>query len=464
MKKKFLSAFLCISMLATLISGCGATNAASKSGSVKDGGTEGTEGTEAKAKVEVTTAGDSTGAHFQMWSFVAMHNAFYASMVEKWNQENPTKKIYVTFTTYPYADMHDKLLLSLQSGTGAPDLCDVEVGQFPNVVAGEKKWLYPLDDALTPYKDSMVKSRLDIYSKNGHNYGIDFHVGATVMYYNAALLEQYGIDYTQIKTWADYEAAGQKLKEASNGSVYMTSVDTGGTDWMWLAMAEKGEDWTGGEKGKANVELDSVKTMLTMQQKWLKEGIAEISPDGQVDIEAGYQNILNHKVASFPKALWYMSRFLNYMPEEKGNWALAKCPVFEEGDTQSVGIGGTGTVVTQQSKNPKLAAEFLTYAKCSLEGEKQIWEQLGFDVCNTQLWTDTSITQDTSNKYISFFRTNPFDILNSIKGSIGQISVTKISPTINDQMCTTTLNQVLENGKNVDDALKKAQDAIKLEE
>lgn len=458
MKKKFLSAILCASMVATMISGCGSTSSSSGSNSVG----EGTEGTEAKA--EVTTAGDKSGTHLEMWSFVSMHNAFYASMVDKWNQENPDKKIYVTFTTYPYADMHDKLLLSLQSGTGAPDICDVEVGQFPNIVAGESKWLYPLDDAVSQYKDDMVQARLDVYSKDGHVYGAPFHVGATVMYYNAALLEQYGIDYTQIKTWDDYEKAGEQLKEKSNGEVYMTSVDTGGTDWLWLAMAEKGEDWTGGEKGKANLELDSVKDMLNMQQKWLKDGIAEVSPDGHVDLEAGYQNILNHKIASFPKALWYMSRFLNYMPEEKGNWALAKCPVFEEGDKCSVGIGGTGTVVTQQSKDPKVAAEFLAYAKCSPEGEKQIWEQLGFDVCNTSLWTDPSITQDTSNKYISFFRTNPFDTLNSIKDDIGKISVTKISPTINEQICTTTLNDVLENGKSVDDALKEAQQAVELEE
>jgi arabinosaccharide transport system substrate-binding protein len=40
----------------------------------------------------------------------------------------------------------------------------------------------------------------------------------------------------------------------------------------------------------------------------------------------------------------------------------------------------------------------------------------------------------------------------------------KISPTINEQMCTTTLNEVLEDGTSVDDALKEAQDAVELEE
>ena len=68
----------------------------------------------------------------EMWSFVDLHNEFYGKMVEKWNEENPDKQIQITFSTYPYADMHNKLMMSLQAGSGAPDLCDIEIGQFPN--------------------------------------------------------------------------------------------------------------------------------------------------------------------------------------------------------------------------------------------------------------------------------------------------------------------------------------------
>ena len=75
-----------------------------------------------------------------------------------------------------------------------------------------------------------------------------------------------------------------------------------------------------------------------------------------------------------------MSRFTNYMPDEKGKWDITTCPVFEEGQKCSVGIGGTGTVVTNGCENPELAAEWLAWAKCSEDGEKHIWNDLGFDV------------------------------------------------------------------------------------
>lgn len=456
MKRRYLAALMSLSMAASALSGM----------TVMADETEAS--TEAAAEA-VTTEGDPNGTHMEMWSFVEAHNTFYAKMLEKWNEENPDRTLEITFTTYPYGDMHQKLLMSLQTGEGAPDICDVEMGQVPNIYAGLDTWLHPLDDAMAPYKDDMLQSRLDAYKgSDGKQYGAPFHVGATVMYWNLDELGKYGItkdDVDAVKTWDDYTALGEKYVQARNeDGYYFTQVDTGGHDWLWIAMAEYGEDWTGGFDDDANVELDSVKKMLTMQQDWLNSGVAEVSPDGHIDLEAGFQNILDKHVVSFPKAMWYMSRFINYMPEEKGNWYIAPCPVFEEGQNCSVGIGGTGTVVTAQSVDPELAADFLCYAKMSPEGEQMIWDDLGFDVCNTSLWSDEKFAHDDSNQYNQFFQNYPYDVLNAIKDQIGTIMTVEISPTINEYCDTTTLNEVLEDGMDVDEALEELQEAVELEE
>ena len=479
MKKKLLSVLLSTAMVAALLTGCGNSAAGTTTDAPAGDSAEATDAAETEAaegeetgEVEpeaVTTVGDAAGTHMEMWSFVELHNTYYGKMVEKWNEENPDRTIEVTFTTYPYADMHNKLLMSLQTGEGAPDICDVEVGQFPNVVAGVDQWLYPLDEAASPYMETMVQARMDTYAgSDGKHYGAPFHVGATVMYYNMAALEEAGFtqaDVDAIKTWDDYTAFGEQYVAAVNQEgKFFTSVDTGGVDWLWIAMAEYGEDWTGGFEGPANVELESVKNMLNMQVEWLNSGVAQVSPDGHVDLEAGFQNILDHNIVSFPKAMWYMSRFINYMPEEKGNWYIAPCPVFEEGQDNSVGVGGTGTVVTQQASDPALAADFLCYAKMSMEGEQMNWEMLGFDVCNTEMWTDDSIIHDDSNQYNSFFRNYPYDVLNEIKDGIGKISVVAISPTINEDMCNVTLNSILEDGVPVEEALATSQATIDLEQ
>ena len=412
----------------------------------------------------ISTVGpDDAVAKLEMWTFVELHSQFYASMLEKWNAENPDKTIQITFTTYPYGDMHQKMILANQSGTGAPDLCDIEISQFPNFMQGQVQFR-PLNDVIGPYKDDLVPARMDIYSKDGNYYGAPTHVGATVMFYNKPILESYGIDYTDIVTWDDFTEAGKKLKEASNGEVLMTQVDTGGSDWLWVSMAEHGEDYTTADD-KPMMEIESLRKMLKMQQEWLEEGIAMVSPGGMghIDSEEGFANLGDGKVVAFPKAMWFMSRFLNYLPEMTETWAIAPCPVFEEGQPRSVGIGGTGTVVSNQSENADLAAEYIAYAKLSYEGNLDIWKVLGFDTCNTSIWTDEDITSDASNKYIDYFVTNPFDTLNEIKDEIGKIRVGKIFPVVNEYFNLTMLNNIFENGADVDQELKTAQEEIEFE-
>ncbi|MCD7813959.1 MAG: substrate-binding domain-containing protein [Lachnospiraceae bacterium] len=418
---------------------------------------------ETEEDVAITTVGPDDGTHFELWTFMEAHSTFYAEMVELWNEENPDRQIQITFSTYPYSDMHNKLMMSLQAGSGAPDIVDIEIGQFPNY-SGSDSPLYPLTDALADYEADMVQSRLDVYSlADGTRVGVPTHVGAAVMYWNAEIFEQYGLDYSNITTWDEYEQLGLDLKEASGGSVYLTTVDTGGTDWIWLAMAEYGEDWTGGIDGTPDVQLAPVQAMLEMQQRWIDEGIAIVSTDGIIDVEAGYSNVMNGVLASFPKAMWYMSRFTSYMPEMEGKYDITPCPVFEEGQPRSVGLGGTGTAVTTQSEDPALAAEWLAWAKCSEVGEEYIWNVLGFDVCNASLWDDDDFAFDESNVYNTFFRVQPYSALREIKDEIETVYTTQNSVTLNDYFNTYTANEVLEDGMDVADALQELQDYLDVE-
>ena len=469
MKKTFKAAMTVLGMSALLLAGLtgcnkgGSEPAAGNQGGNADGNTGKTEQSAPEIKADaISTVGPANGTKLELWTFVDLHSQHYAAMLEQWNKEHPDKQIQITFTTYPYGDMHNKMIMANQTGKGAPDICDIEIGQFPNFMEGKVQFV-EMNKYIEPYKGNVVKSRLDIYGKNGTYYGIPFHVGATVMYYDDALLSKYGIDYKTIKTWDDFEKAGLKLKEATNGAIHMTGVDTGGTDWLWLSMAENNQDWTDAN-GHADIRINGVADMIKMQQRWIKLGIACPTPGGQIDTETGYATVGDEKIAAFPKALWYMSRFLNYIPDQKGKWAIAPCPVYKAGQPRSVGIGGTGTVVSLQSKHQELAAEFIVFAKLSLDGEKRIWEVLGFDPVNTDMWQDKSITHDQNNKYVAYFRNNPFDTLNEIKDEIKGIKAVKISGIINEQINLNVLNNCLEQGADVDSELQTAQDEIDLEQ
>ena len=142
MKKKLVSALLCATMVAGCFSlaGCGgssdgdsnnSSNNASDDANAGESGDETPAGDDAaggdsaaESSTEVAadfadTYGDANGTHLELWTFVNVHATFYGTMVEKWNEANPDRTIELTATAYPFADMHNKLLMSFQAGDGA---------------------------------------------------------------------------------------------------------------------------------------------------------------------------------------------------------------------------------------------------------------------------------------------------------------------------------------------------------
>ena len=449
--KKLMAILLATSMTTGAMVGCGSNK--STDGSSKKGESE---ETKTEEEATVVTAGDENGTEFEMWAFVELHAKFYEEMVKEWNEQNPDKTINLKMTVLPYGDMHTKLQSSLLAGKGAPDLCDIEVGQFPNFLKGVPQ-LETLNDVVEPYKDSIVESRLNLYSKDGDIYGLPTHVGATVAFYNTELLEEAGIDYTTIKTWDDFKEAGIKYYEATGK--HLGTADTGSIWTESLMLSELGSDYTD-DKGNPQIDTPEMKKLLTTLKELQECNAIATIAGGQPDNEEAFGEYNNGNYACAIMPMWYMSRFINYMPELSGKIAIAPAPVFEDGQDRSVGGGGTGTVVTNQFNDVELAKEFLAFAKLSEEGNIKVWEILGFDPVNTVVWENEEVTNNPDNQYIQYFKNNPFDVLKEIRNEIGLTKVVANSPSINEVFCTTTLNSIFEDGEDVQDALDYAKDEV----
>src|SRR5699024_7161710 len=81
----------------------------------------------------------------------------------------------LTAETYPFDQMHNNLLLALQSDSGAPDIADIEIAKFPNYLQGDIQ-LEPLNDYIEPKMDNFVPERLELYAKDGNYYGAPTHL------------------------------------------------------------------------------------------------------------------------------------------------------------------------------------------------------------------------------------------------------------------------------------------------
>ena len=264
------------------------------------------------------------------------------------------------------------------------------------------------------------------------------HVGATVAFYNTELLDAAGVDYKTIVTWDDWAAAGKKRKEAKPDA-YTGYAETT-TQWITsLMMTEQGADFqdnSNPDDPKPTVDNPALLKAIETQQSWLNDGIAMVCPGGQPDTEEGKAWIGTGVVASVIMPEWYMSRFVDEIPEMAGKYAIAPAPVFEVGQPRSIGLGGTGTVVALTC--PDIDGRQLHHlGKLSPVGEAMIWDVLGFDPVNTAVWTDEALTKNPDNKFNKYFLTNVFDTLNEIKDEIKFVASTSSSPSINTYFSST---------------------------
>lgn len=444
--KKVLATVLGTAMIAGSLAACGGS-------ATEDTTAETTGAAESTADTEATASGEATTLEF--WTFVELHGQFFEAMAEKWNAANPDKQVIVDVNVMPYDDMHNKLQIALNSGEGTPDFVDIEQGKFSNFTQGTPA-LMDLTEAASSYADDIVKARMDLYSKDGSLYGLPSHVGATVAFYNVELLEAAGIDYTTIKTWDDFKEAGSKYYEATGK--YLGTADTSALWTENILLAELGGDYTDAE-GKVCVNSEEmVKAMTTLKELQDANAIQTV-PGGNPDKEEAYGafNAGDYACAIMP--MWQMSRYTNYMPELSGKIAIAPVPVYEDAQAQSVGGGGTGTAVVAGKENADLAAEFLAYAKLSYEGNVEIWNMLGFDPCNMSVWEDEAVTHNEENVFVQYFVNNPFDVLLEIKDGIAGLEshASSVYPSINNMFTTVTLNEIFENGTDVQTALDQAQ-------
>lgn len=441
MKRKWFITLLAL-MMTTALWGCsGKSSSSSGAGgetSVLEGG-----------------AGENA-TELSYWTFVELHGQHFEKMLQKWNQANPDRQIKLNVTVMPYDDMHNKLSIAVQTGVGAPDISDIELGKFPDFLKDTPQ-LVPLNDVIDPYRDTIVKSRIDIYSKDGQNYGIPTHVGASVAFYNTEILEEAGVDYKSIVTWEDFKQAGIKVYEKTGK--YMGTADTSATWQLSQLLAQQGTDFTD-DQGNPQINSEAMVKALTILKDLQDNNVIATIAGGQPDTEEAYGefNAGNYATAFMP--LWQMSRYTNYMSELSGKIALAPIPVIEKGMPRSVGGGGTGTVVTKTAKDIQLAKDFLAFAKLSEDANIEIWNTLGFDPVNMDIWSKKEVTHNPENAFVKYFQNNPFDVLNEIKDEIRMIKSTSASPTINNVLCTVTLNEIFEDGKDIKQALDDAQAQI----
>lgn len=466
MKKRLLALLLVVLMtLTAALAGCGGpsedtttpANEGTNEGTNDSANQENADSGENDVEPENQgTAGEPTT--IELWTFQELHLKFYEQMKELWNEENPDRPIELETLALADADMHNNLQVSLQSGTGAPDIVDIEVNKFPNFIKGEPQ-LLPLNDIVEPELNNIVQARVNLYSKDGNYYGICFHVGAEVMYYNKEILDEAGVDPNTIELWDDYAEAAKVVLEKTGkpmGTIEITDSWT-----FWPLMSQQGSDFFDAE---GNVILDNEININIMRflKQMLDEGTLILAPGGKHHAEEYYGFMNQGGAASVWMPMWYMGRFTDYMPDLSGKMIIRPMPRWDEGGYRSATMGGTGTAVTVQCENPDLAKEFLSHCKLSREGNIQIWKILGFDPIRIDVWDDPAMKEP--NKYTDYFGPDIFDTLIEVKDEFNDINLNELNPVMESLNESEGWTRIFVNGEDPEVVLKDIADQVRAQQ
>lgn len=435
MKKTSAILLTLVFMLSTLLFGCGQSN---------------------NSKSTSGSSGKTTKLTF--WTFQELHKKFMDDAVTTWNKAHPDQQIELKVDVYPYDEMHNKLLIALQSGTGAPDLADIEIGKFANYLKGSSPSLVELNSIVEPELKNLIKARLDNYAKDGKYYGIDYHVGATVMFYNKDYMDKAGVNIDSIKTWDDYVAAGKKVVAATGKP--MTTVETT-EHWSYYPLINQQGSDIFDKDGKVILDNETnTKTLQFLKDMLYKDKIAVPAPGGYHHSEEYWAFMNKGGSASLMMPMWYMGRFTQYMPDLKGKIVIRPIPTWNNGSNGTPGMGGTGTVITKQSKNQDLAKNFLAAAKLSREGSIKTWTLLGFDPIRSDVWDAPEMS--VQNEYTDYFGKDIFNTVKSAKDNITPMKITEKFPDAITLVQKNVMFKALkEQSQTPEQALKAAADELR---
>jgi len=427
-------------LLSLVLAGCSSKNEPSSNNASEGESNDGSEHQELK-----------------FWTFQGLHVEFFEDAAKSWNEMYPDRQINFVAESFPYDEMHNNLLLALQSGVGAPDIVDIEINRFPNFLKGDIQ-LEPLNNIVEPEIDSFVKSRLDVYAADGNYYGAPTHVGASVAFYNTELFEAAGVSPDDIKTWDDFVEIGKVIKSKTDKP--MTAVFTNGFWSFYPMISQKGSDIFDPNGEVILDNQDNVEVLQFIHDMVYKDEIAVLAPGGRHDSEEFFAFMNSGGAAALIMPSWYASRFVEHMPDQSRNFVMKPMPAWEEGGFRSAGMGGTGTAVTKQAKDVELAKDFLAHAKLTKEANIKIWTILGFDPPRHDVWDAPELRE--ANKFTEYFGDGLFDMLIDIKDEINPLNITENTPLARDLIESNVLFNVLrEKNQTPEEALKQAADELR---
>jgi ABC-type glycerol-3-phosphate transport system substrate-binding protein len=271
------------------------------------------------------------------------------------------------------ADEYNKLNVAFESGTGAPDVVQLEYDQLPNFIVRDTLVDLAEHGADEVEGDYTVGAWSSV-STDDSVYAIPVDSGPMGMFYRQDLLDAAGIPVPT--TWAEFATAAQQMKDSGSSALF--------TDWYTnfgyfthALLAQGGWepfDFDLSNPDEIGVDIDSEEGRAVLQYWFdlIDAGLIDTEDRGTTDYQA---KLVNGGYATYIAAAWGQKNLLGVdSTDPAAVWRIAPLPQWNADQPVAANHGGGGSAVTNQAEDPELAAQ----VAIELFGTQEAWK-LGID-------------------------------------------------------------------------------------
>jgi arabinosaccharide transport system substrate-binding protein len=305
----------------------------------------------------------NTGAKktLQFWAFTDTRIMWQQKAFELYKQlKKPDFDI--NWVIMPYQQMHDKVLITAQAGSGGPDIADIEISQFPRFIKGEALFvdLTPKLQESGQLDNFFRPSATDPWTWQGKIYGIGNELNASLLSYRWDLLEKAHVT-VPFTTWDMFAEEAQRY-HADTGKVLLEFPYNDWGYWWLMTLQQKGGFFD--SAGRPTLDAPTSINTLTYQKKAITGGWSIQRPLG----EAYYAALGLGEIAVVIGPSWNFIGFVQEnLPDTSGKWHLQPMPVWEPGGSPTATQGGTGVSVSKLSPYAEEAVDFVIFEHTSVE-------------------------------------------------------------------------------------------------
>jgi multiple sugar transport system substrate-binding protein len=392
------------------------------------------------------TAAQAQNVTLTVAAFPAVDQIVKAA-IPAWKKLYPNVDIKVV--AREYADHHTVMVTTLATGSSPPDVMAVEFGFLGRFAEG--KALEDLGKA--PYNGAALTSKFVPYTVPlatntlGELSAMPTDIGPGTLFYRDDILKKSGVTEADLtKSWDSYVESGKKIKAATGAYLLAGAQDM--KSIMIRSNLKNGEGVYFDKDGQAIVD----------NERFVKAfELAKAVRDAKLDAKIGAwsnewsEGFKRGQIATQMMGAWLGGHLNNWLaPNTKGQWRAANLP-----NGAYAFWGGTFYAIPKKSANKDMAWEFIKFMTVNKANQLQAFKDQDAFPALVEAQADPFYDQP-----VEFFGGQKVRQL--WRAAVPKIPALEVSKhdSMAEEVVTTELDKVLDQGKDIKTALADAKKLI----